>query len=57
MPPAPSLTSCKPLPPLQVVTVTGTTTAGKPLSAENLAKAEEGCNMALSLDEDKRLVR
>ncbi|KAJ9526511.1 hypothetical protein QJQ45_017845, partial [Haematococcus lacustris] len=40
----------------QVVTVTGTTTSGKPLSAENLGKAEEGCAMALSLDEDKRLI-
>ncbi|GFH28975.1 pre-mRNA-splicing factor [Haematococcus lacustris] len=40
---------------VMVVTVTGTTTSGKPLSAENLGKAEEGCAMALSLDEDKRL--
>ncbi|KAL6749957.1 U4/U6 small nuclear ribonucleoprotein [Haematococcus lacustris] len=41
---------------VMVVTVTGTTTSGKPLSAENLGKAEEGCAMALSLDEDKRLI-
>jgi hypothetical protein len=42
--------------PLQVVTVTGTTTSGKPLSEENLAKVMDGCAMAMALDEDKRLV-
>ena len=36
------------------VKVTGTTTSGKPLSAENLRKALDGCTMALALDEDKR---
>lgn len=42
--------------PLQVVTVTGTTTTGKPLNPDNLAKALEGCAMAMTLDEDKRAV-
>ncbi len=42
---------------VMVVTVTGTTTSGKPLSAENLQKAMQGCDMTLQLDEDKRLVR
>lgn len=42
---------------VMVVTVTGTTTSGKPLSADNLSKAMQGCEMALHLDEDKRLVR
>ncbi len=41
---------------VMVVTVTGTTTSGKPLSAENLRKAIDGCSMALALDEDKKLV-
>ncbi|KAG1662685.1 hypothetical protein FOA52_014611 [Chlamydomonas sp. UWO 241] len=41
---------------VMVVTVTGTTTSGKALSAENLQKVEDGCEMALKLDEDKRLV-
>eukprot|EP00983_Pelagomonas_calceolata_P037070 1136170-Pelagomonas_calceolata.AAC.6 len=36
-----------------VVTVTGTTTSGKPLSQENLDKALEACEMAFKLDEDK----
>ena len=37
--------------------MTGTTTSGKPLNAENLRKTTDGCAMALELDEDKRLVR
>mmetsp|Transcript_16110 Transcript_16110/g.34858 ORF Transcript_16110/g.34858 Transcript_16110/m.34858 type:complete len:493 (-) Transcript_16110:371-1849(-) len=41
---------------VMVVTVTGTTTSGKPLSEDNLRKVTEGCAMALSLDEDKKLV-
>lgn len=41
---------------LQVVTVTGTTTSGKALSEDALRKTEEGCAMALQLDEDKRMV-
>lgn len=41
-------------PVMQVVTVTGTTTSGKPLSEENLGKALDGCTMAMQLDEDKR---
>lgn len=40
----------------QVVTVTSTTTTGKELNAENLAKVQEACDMALALDTDKRLV-
>jgi len=43
--------------PAQVVTVTGTTTSGKPLSQENLAKALDGCEMAFKLDADKLQVR
>mmetsp|Transcript_32954 Transcript_32954/g.83657 ORF Transcript_32954/g.83657 Transcript_32954/m.83657 type:complete len:498 (-) Transcript_32954:312-1805(-) len=39
---------------VMVVTVTGTTTTGKPLSEENLQKALDGCTMAFQLDEDKR---
>lgn len=41
---------------VMVVTVTGTTTSGKPLSPENLQKALDGCKMALALDEDKKLI-
>mmetsp|Transcript_17413 Transcript_17413/g.52333 ORF Transcript_17413/g.52333 Transcript_17413/m.52333 type:complete len:495 (-) Transcript_17413:164-1648(-) len=41
---------------VMVVTVTGTTTSGKPLSQENLAKVLSGCEMAMQLDEAKRLV-
>lgn len=40
----------------QVVTVTGTTTSGKPLSQENLQKALDACEMAFKLDEDKHKV-
>mmetsp|Transcript_19087 Transcript_19087/g.32724 ORF Transcript_19087/g.32724 Transcript_19087/m.32724 type:complete len:498 (+) Transcript_19087:198-1691(+) len=38
---------------VMVVTVTGTTTTGKPLSADNLAKGLEACDMAMRLDDDK----
>jgi U4/U6 small nuclear ribonucleoprotein PRP31 len=42
---------------VMVVTVTATTTSGKPLSPEVLSKAQQGCEMALQLDEDKQQVR
>ncbi len=41
---------------VQVVTVTSTTTTGKELSAEGLAKVTEACDMALALDDDKKVV-
>lgn len=41
---------------VMVVTVTATTTTGRVLSDDNLRKALEGCDMALSLDDDKRLM-
>eukprot|EP00798_Chlamydomonas_sp_ICE-L_P000438 gene438-1836_t len=41
---------------VMVVTVTGTTTSGKPLSAENLARVVDACDMAFTLDEDKRQI-
>ncbi|KAF5833497.1 U4/U6 small nuclear ribonucleoprotein [Dunaliella salina] len=41
---------------VMVVTVTGTTTSGKPLSQENLDKALEACEMAFKLDEDKHKI-
>ncbi|KAI7842324.1 hypothetical protein COHA_003964 [Chlorella ohadii] len=46
------------LPPatVMVVTVTATTTSGKPLSQEDLKKVEDGCAMALQLEEDKALI-
>jgi U4/U6 small nuclear ribonucleoprotein PRP31 len=42
---------------IMVTTVTATTTAGRPLSGEVLAKVEQGCDMALQLDDDKQQVR
>eukprot|EP00899_Mesostigma_viride_P007101 jgi/Mesvir1/16392/Mv18132-RA.1 len=39
---------------IMVVSVTATTTSGKPLPAEQLAKALEACERALSIDEAKR---
>ncbi|KAL4420982.1 hypothetical protein ABPG77_001301 [Micractinium sp. CCAP 211/92] len=46
------------LPPatVMVVTVTATTTSGKPLSEEELRKVQDGCAMALQLEEDKHLI-
>ena len=41
---------------VMVVTVTVTTTCGKPLSEENMAKVIQGCDLVLQLDDDKRLV-
>lgn len=41
---------------VMVVTVTATTTSGKPLSEELLAKVQQGCDMALQLDTDKQQV-
>lgn len=41
---------------VMVVTVTATTTTGKPLSQENLNKVMEGCDLAFTLDEDKRQI-
>lgn len=38
---------------IMVVTVTASTTAGKPLAPEQLAKVIEGCDMGLQLDADK----
>jgi U4/U6 small nuclear ribonucleoprotein PRP31 len=39
-----------------VVTVTATTTSGRPLSPDALAKALEGCDMMMALDADKSKV-
>eukprot|EP00887_Chlorella_sp_A99_P004777 scaffold4.g4777.t1 len=46
------------LPPatVMVVTVTATTTSGKPLSGEDLGKAMAGCEMALQLEADKAAI-
>ncbi|KAL4425922.1 hypothetical protein ABPG75_009938 [Micractinium tetrahymenae] len=46
------------LPPatVMVVTVTATTTSGKPLSEEELKKVQDGCAMTLQLEEDKHLI-
>lgn len=41
---------------VMVVTVTATTTSGKPLGEEALQRVMAGCDMAVKLDEDKRLV-
>eukprot|EP00878_Enallax_costatus_P019722 GHUV01020815.1.p1 GENE.GHUV01020815.1~~GHUV01020815.1.p1 ORF type:complete len:423 (+),score=111.92 GHUV01020815.1:457-1725(+) len=41
---------------VMVVTVTATTTSGKPLSEELLAKVMQGCEMALQLDDDKQQI-
>lgn len=41
---------------VMVVTVTATTTAGKALSDELLAKVQAGCDMALQLDGDKQQI-
>ncbi|KAF6256171.1 U4/U6 small nuclear ribonucleoprotein [Scenedesmus sp. NREL 46B-D3] len=41
---------------VMVVTVTATTTAGKALGDELLARVEAGCDMALQLDEDKQQI-
>lgn len=41
---------------VMVVTVTATTTAGKQLSDDLLAKTMQGCEMALQLDDDKQQV-
>jgi hypothetical protein len=42
---------------VMVVTVTATTTSGKPLSEDMLQKVQAGCEMALQLDHGKQLVR
>jgi hypothetical protein len=39
-----------------VVTVTATTTSGRPLSPDALAKALQGCEMTAQLDADKQKV-
>ncbi|PSC73830.1 U4 U6 small nuclear ribonucleo Prp31-like [Micractinium conductrix] len=46
------------LPPatVMVVTVTATTTSGKPLSEEELKKVVDACEMTLQLEEDKHLI-
>lgn len=41
---------------VMVVTVTATTTSGKPLGEEALQRVMAGCDMAVKLDEDKRLI-
>eukprot|EP00891_Asterochloris_glomerata_P008708 jgi/Astpho2/8708/e_gw1.00128.13.1_t len=41
---------------IMVVTVTGSTTSGKPLSEETLAKTLDAATTALQLDEDKALI-
>ena len=41
---------------VMVITVTSTTTTGQALSPENLDKALQGCEMVLTLDEDKRII-
>lgn len=40
----------------QVVTVTASTTSGKPLPPDQLARVLEGGDMALQLDRDKGLI-
>ena len=40
-----------------VITVTATTTSGRPLAAEELAKVMDACDMAIQLDECKKKVR
>jgi hypothetical protein len=42
---------------VMVVTVTATTTAGKALGEDALAKTLAGCAMALTLDDDKQQAR
>ncbi|KAG2446240.1 hypothetical protein HXX76_000832 [Chlamydomonas incerta] len=41
---------------VMVVTVTATTTSGKPLDEEALGRVMQGCDMAVQLDEDKRTI-
>ncbi|KAG2497858.1 hypothetical protein HYH03_004124 [Edaphochlamys debaryana] len=41
---------------VMVVTVTATTTSGKPLDEEALQRVKDGCDMAILLDEDKRTI-
>ncbi|GMH35588.1 hypothetical protein BSKO_03456 [Bryopsis sp. KO-2023] len=41
---------------IMVVSVTATTTSGRPLSDENLEKTESACDLALKLDEDKKMI-
>lgn len=41
---------------VMVVTVTASTTSGKPLSPEEWRKTEEACDMALELDAARRKV-
>ncbi|GIL61074.1 hypothetical protein Vafri_15470 [Volvox africanus] len=41
---------------VMVVTVTATSTSGKPLDEEALSRVLAGCEMAVKLDEDKRTV-
>jgi predicted nucleic acid-binding Zn ribbon protein len=38
------------------ISVTATTTIGKPLSSEDLKKVTDGCDAVLALDEHKRKV-
>ena len=42
---------------VMVVTVTATTTSGRPLTADEEAKVKEGCAMMLALDADKAKVK
>lgn len=41
---------------IMVVTVTATTTSGKPLTTDLLSKCMEGCDMVLSLEDDRQQV-
>lgn len=41
---------------VMVITVTATTTNGRPLSEEEMMKVDEACEMALKLDAAKRTV-
>eukprot|EP00877_Chromochloris_zofingiensis_P012740 jgi/Chrzof1/771/Cz01g28080.t1 len=41
---------------IMVVTVTATTTSGKPLTTDLLSKCMEGCDMVLSLEDDRQQI-
>ena len=41
---------------IMVVSVTATTTSGRPLSEDNLKKTLQACDLALKLDADKKMV-
>lgn len=50
------LTSLLPPATIMVITVTATTTPGKPLTQEELEKVMEGCQIILDLDDARRSI-